>query len=57
MARSNLTQNIKLFTASYDKTIAPSDVVKINVRIYGFELVSIDEKNQIMTLSCNLVQM
>ncbi len=52
-AESNLTT--KLFQ-DYKKDISPSNLINAYLGISEFELVDIDEKNQIMTSICSLYQ-
>ena len=52
-AELNLTSQLFL---GYSKTVRPTDYVVVNVSIYNFQLIGLDEKNQIMTSMCVFLQ-
>ena len=53
LAELNLT---RILFSGYNKIIRPTNLVKLYVGLKDFELVGIDEKNQIMTSICNFYQ-
>lgn len=50
---SNLTKS--LFNSAYDKTLRPANTVEIDLEIFFKQIVSLDDKNQIVTSSSILI--